>query len=91
MALYGNDAGGVVKLKSATQTYVNSSGVLIESSLVKLTCYSAAQFLYVYDSTNTTLVASHIIGQYETLYLVKEADQYLRCNVTYGTPVAIEG
>jgi hypothetical protein len=50
-----------------------------------------AQFLYVYDSTNTTLVASHIIGQYETLYLVKEADQYLRCNVTYGTPVAIEG
>jgi len=50
-----------------------------------------AQFLYVYDSTNTTLVASHVIGQYETLYLVKEKDQYIRCNVTYGTPVAIEG
>jgi len=91
MAIYGNDAGGVVKLKSATQTYVNSSGVLIESTLVKLTCYGSAQFLYVYDSTNTTLVASHVIGQYETLYLVKEADQYLRCNVTYGMPVAIEG
>jgi len=91
MALYGNDAGGVVKLKSATQTFVSSGGVLIESSLVKLTCYGVAQFLYVYDSTNTTLVASHVIGQYETLYLVKEPDQYLRCNVTYGTPVAIEG
>ena len=91
MALYGSDAGGVVKLKSSTQTFVSSGGVLIESSLVKLTCYGAAQFLYVYDSTNSTLVASHIIGQYETLYLVKESDQYLRCNVTYGTPVVIEG
>lgn len=91
MALYGNDAGGVVKLKSSTQTYVNTTGVLIESSLVKLTCYGAAQFLYVYDSTNTTLVASHVIGYYETLYLVKEKDQYIRANVTYGTPVTIEG
>tara|TARA_B100002019_G_scaffold73887_1_gene63805 strand:+ start:790 stop:1065 length:276 start_codon:yes stop_codon:yes gene_type:complete len=91
MALYGNDAGGVVKLKSSTQTFVSSSGVLIDSELVRLVCYGAAQFLYVYDSTNTTIVASHIIGQYETLYLVKEADQYLRCNVTYGTPVVIEG
>ena len=91
MALYGNDAGGVVKLKSATQTYVNSGGVLIDATIVKLTCYGASQFLYVYDSTNTTLVASHVIGQYETLYLVKEKDQYIRCNVTYVMPVAIEG
>lgn len=91
MAIYGNDAGGVVKLKSATSTFVSSGGVLIESSLVRLTCYGVAQFLYVYDSTNTTLVASHVIGYNETLYLVKEKDQYLRCNVTYGTPVAIEG
>ena len=91
MAYYGSDAGGVVKLKSATQTFVNSGGVLIDASLVKLTCYSVAQFLYVYDSTNTTLVASHIIGQYETLYLVKEKDQYLRCNSTYGMAVAVEG
>ena len=91
MALYGNDAGGVVKLKSATQTYVSGAGVLIDATIVRLVCYGVAQFLYVYDSTNTTLVASHVIGQYETLYLVKERDQYLRCNNTYGSAVAVEG
>ena len=91
MAYFGQDPGGVVKLKSSTQTYVNTTGVLIEAELVRLVCYGAAQFLYVYDSTNTTLVSSHVIGYFETLYLVKEKDQYLRCNVTYGTPVTVEG
>lgn len=89
MAYESNDA--TVKLKSSTNTFVSSGGVLIDATVVRLICYGVAQFLYVYDSTNTTLVASHIIGQYETLYLVKEADQYLRCNVTYGTAVAVEG
>ena len=89
MAYESNDA--VVKLKSSTNTFVSSGGVLIDATVVRLVCYGVAQFLYVYDSTNTTLVASHVIGQYETLYLVKEADQYLRCNVTYGTAVAVEG
>jgi hypothetical protein len=89
MAYESNDA--IVKLKSSTNTLVSSGGVLIESRLVRLICYGVAQFLYIYDSTNTTLVASHVIGQYETLYLVKEVDQYIRCNVTYGTAVAVEG
>jgi len=89
MAYESNDA--IVKLKGVTPTYVNSGGVLINATCVRLTCYGVAQFLYVYDSTNTTLVASHIIGQYETLYLVKEADQYLRCNVTYGIAATVEG
>ena len=89
MAYESNDA--IVKLKSDTNTLVSSGGVLIDATVVRLVCYGVAQFLYVYDSTNTTLVASHVIGQYETLYLVKEADQYLRCNVTYGTAVAVEG
>tara|TARA_A100001035_G_C27434111_1_gene342916 strand:+ start:224 stop:496 length:273 start_codon:yes stop_codon:yes gene_type:complete len=82
----------IVKLKDATATQLNSSGVLIEASLVRLINYSVAQFLWVYDSTNTTQVNIHVINQYETLYLVKEKDQYLRSGtVVYGTPVALEG
>tara|TARA_B100002019_G_scaffold275121_1_gene272706 strand:+ start:790 stop:1062 length:273 start_codon:yes stop_codon:yes gene_type:complete len=82
----------VVKFQDDSNTALSVSGVLIEASLVRLINYSAAQFLWVYDSTNTTQVKMHVINQYETLYLVKEKDQYLRSgSVVWGTPVALEG
>lgn len=81
----------VVKVKD-TDTILNMSGVLIEADQIMLTNYSVAQFLYVYDSTNTTIVARHVINQYETLFLVKDKDQYLRSGtVVRGVPVAVEG
>jgi len=81
----------VVKVKGLNTT-LTTGGVLIDASQVMLINYGVAQFLYVYNSTNTTLVSRHVINQYETLYLVKEKDQYLRSGtVVRGVPVAVEG
>ena len=69
----------VIKLKETSDTALSSSGVLVEASVVRLVnTGSSAQFIDVYDSTNTTRVGRHVINRYTAIYLAKDKDQYLR-------------
>lgn len=69
----------VLKLKETSDTALSSSGVLVRASVVRLVnTGGGAQFIDVYDSTNTTRVGRHIINRYTAIYLAKDKDQYLR-------------
>ena len=69
----------VLKLKETSDTALSSSGVLVEASVVRLVnTGSSAQFIDVYDSTNTTRVGRDVISRYTAIYLAKDKDQYLR-------------
>ena len=81
----------IIKLKTNQDVALSSSGTLIDGTVVRLVNTGVAQYLDVYDSTNTTRVGRHVIVQNESLYLRKDPDQYLRSgSVVRATAVSVE-
>ena len=83
----------VIKLKQSSDTNLTTGGVLVEASVVRITnTGSTTQFLDVFNSTNSYRTGRHIILQYETVYLHKEKDEYLRSGTSVrAVAVSVEG
>ena len=81
----------VIKLKTNQDIAISSGGTLINATVLRLVNTGTAQWIDVYDSTNTTRVGRHIIVQNESLYLKKDPDQYIRSgSVVRASAVSVE-